>query len=92
MAFEASLEGLDAVLSLSAPGEAPLGLHTQGMATFNRLWTALQVPCLSLPALRGRHGMPIGLQLIHRRYEDHTLLDTAQALAPLLDRELRAWN
>jgi Asp-tRNA(Asn)/Glu-tRNA(Gln) amidotransferase A subunit family amidase len=92
MAFEASVEGLDAVLSLSAPGEAPLGLHTQGMATFNRLWTALQVPCLSLPALRGRHGLPIGLQLIHRRYEDHTLLDTAQALAPLLDKELRAWN
>lgn len=92
VAFEASLEGLDAVLSLSAPGEAPVGLHTQGMATFNRLWTALQVPCVSMPALRGRHGLPIGLQLIHRRYEDHTLLNTAQALAPLLDRELRAWN
>lgn len=92
MAFEASLDGIDAVLSLSAPGIAPLGLQSQGMATFNRLWTAMQVPCVSVPALRGQNGLPIGLQLIHRRYEDHRLLDAVALLCTQLDTGRMPWN
>jgi Asp-tRNA(Asn)/Glu-tRNA(Gln) amidotransferase A subunit family amidase len=82
--FEASMAGLDAVLTLSAPGEAPEGLRSQGLATFNRIWTALHVPCINLPVARGRHGLPIGLQLVHRRYEDDALLRVAARLAPVL--------
>ena len=92
MEFEQAMEGLDAVLTLSAPGIAPMGLHTQGMATFNRMWTALQVPCISIPGMLGDHGMPIGMQLVQRRYDDERLLDVAQALAPVLDREERRWS
>jgi Asp-tRNA(Asn)/Glu-tRNA(Gln) amidotransferase A subunit family amidase len=92
MAFEQSMDGLDAVLTLSAPGVAPLGLQTQGMATFNRLWTALQVPCLSIPALWSPDGLPMGLQLVSRRYEDHRLVEVAERLAPLLDLRKTPWN
>ena len=92
MAFEQSMQDVHAVLSLSAPGVAPLGLQTQGMATFNRLWTAMQVPCISMPALWGEGGLPMGLQLIHRRYEDHRLLEVAACLAPLLDLRKNSWN
>lgn len=84
-AFEADLSGLDAAVSLSAPGPAPVGLHTQGMATFNRMWTALQVPCISMPALWTPDGLPMGLQFIGRRYDDARLLAVVQALAELLD-------
>ncbi len=90
--FEQAMDGLDAVLTLSAPGEAPPGLHTQGMATFNRLWTALQVPCISIPGMTGANGMPIGMQLVHRRYDDERLLDVAQAVATVLDTRERVWN
>ncbi len=92
MAFEQSMTGVDAVLGLSAPGVAPLGLQTQGMATFNRLWTALQVPCITMPALWSAEGLPMGLQLTHRRYEDHRLLEVAASLAPLLDLRKNLWN
>lgn len=90
--FEASLQGLDAAIGLSAPGIAPMGLQTQGMATFNRMWTALQVPCISMPALWSPEGLPMGLQLVGRRYDDQRLLEVAECLAPLLDQGRAAWN
>lgn len=85
MEFEALSEGYDAVLTLSAPGVAPLGLQSQGLATFNRIWTALHVPAINLPGASGEQGLPIGLQLIGRRYEDGELLRVAATLARVLD-------
>lgn len=92
MAWESQLHALDGVLTLSAPGVAPLGQHTQGMATFNRLWTALQVPCINVPALWSAGGLPIGLQLVHRRYEEGRLLACLLALLPHLDTEHHPWS
>lgn len=85
--FERELGGFDAVLTLSAPGIATPGIATQGMATFNRIWTALHVPCISVPGMRGAHGLPIGMQLVQRRYEDARLLQVATAVASVLDPE-----
>jgi Asp-tRNA(Asn)/Glu-tRNA(Gln) amidotransferase A subunit family amidase len=82
--FEAVFDRFDAVMTLSAPGEATPGLASQGLATFNRMFTALGVPCVSLPGMTGDDGLPIGIQLIQRRYEDQRLLELAQALSPLL--------
>lgn len=90
--FEQRLQGLDAAVTLSAPGVAPVGLHTQGQATFNRLWTALQVPCISLPALWSPQGLPMGLQLVQARYEDARLLQVAARLEPLLPPMRHPWN
>ena len=83
--FEQAFGDLDVVLTPSAPGEAPPGLQSQGMATFNRMWTALHVPCVSIPGLHGRTGLPIGMQLVHKRYEDARLLQVAAAVAAVLD-------
>jgi amidase len=48
----------------SAPGEAPATLTTTGESTFNRIWTALHVPAVTLPVFTGPTGLPIGAQLI----------------------------
>jgi len=85
--FERASAGFDAVLTLSAPGIAPLGIASQGMATFNRIWTALHVPCVNVPGMRASNGMPIGIQLVQRRYEDARLLQVAGAVAHELDTE-----
>jgi Asp-tRNA(Asn)/Glu-tRNA(Gln) amidotransferase A subunit family amidase len=92
MKFETQIEGLDGVLTLSAPGIAPIGLNTQGMATFNRMWTALQVPCINVPALWSALGMPIGLQLLHARYEESKLLSCLLTLMPYLDANRHPWS
>jgi Asp-tRNA(Asn)/Glu-tRNA(Gln) amidotransferase A subunit family amidase len=83
--FERAFGDLDVVLTLSATGEAPAGLESQGLATFNRMWTALHVPCINIPGLSGHTGLPIGMQLIHKRYEDERLLKIAAAVATVLD-------
>lgn len=78
-------EGLDALLTPASPGEAPLGLHATGDSIFNGLWTLLHVPCIAIPAGRGPHDLPIGVQLVGPRFGDGRLLSMAQALAPVID-------
>lgn len=90
--FEATLDAVDVVLTLSAPGEAPMGLQSQGMATFNRMWTAMQVPCISIPGMTSGTGLPIGIQLVHRRYEDQRLLAIARVVAGVIDKGQVSWN
>ena len=85
--FEREFGNADAVLTLSAPGIATMGIASQGMATFNRIWTALHVPCISIPGMRGNRGLPIGMQLVQRRYEDARLLQVAAAVAAVIDPE-----
>ena len=82
--FDAVAGGFDAMMTPSAPGEAPVGLASTGDSIFNGLWTLLHVPCISLPGLTGPHGMPVGIQLIGARYADARLLAVAQTVARLL--------
>jgi amidase len=67
----------DAMLVPSAPGEAPTA-ETTGDPVFNRPWTLLHVPCLSLPAGRGPNGLPVGVQLVGRPRRDVQLLAIAR--------------
>lgn len=67
----------DVILSPPAPGEAPRGLHATGDPAFNRIWTQLQLPCLTLPAGAGPNGLPVGVQLAARSGQDALLLAAA---------------
>ena len=78
-------DGIDAVLTPSAPDEAPLGLTSTGDPAFSRNWTLLGVPCVSVPGLRGDRGGPIGVQVIGRRGEDAATL----ALAAFVEETLK---
>ena len=54
---------IDACITLSAPGAAPIGIETTGNAVFNVPASALRCPAISLPLLEA-DGLPLGLQLI----------------------------
>lgn len=73
-AFPVMMEGYDAVLTPSAPGEAPMGLGSTGEPICNSLWTLLHGPCVSVPAGTGPKGLPLGVQLVARRGEDAATL------------------
>ena len=77
-------EGYDAWLVPSAPGEAPLGLSSTGLSTFNRMWTALHVPCINVPGMIGPNGLPVGVQLVAPRFADARLLEVAAAVATVV--------
>jgi amidase len=74
----------DVLLAPSAPGEAPEGLESTGDASFNRGWTMLHVPCVSVPAGTGPAGLPIGVQIVGRIGEDAKTLSAAAFLEDAL--------
>jgi Asp-tRNA(Asn)/Glu-tRNA(Gln) amidotransferase A subunit family amidase len=86
-----ALEGIfaryDAILTPATTGEAPAGLASTGNPIFCTIWTLCGVPAVSLPLLRGPQGLPLGIQLVGRRYDDARLLRTARWLAALRARQ-----
>jgi len=67
----------DALLAPAAPGEAPQGLGYTGNPVFNRMWTLLGVPCVTLPAVWAENGLPTGVQLVGRSGADAALMAAA---------------
>jgi Asp-tRNA(Asn)/Glu-tRNA(Gln) amidotransferase A subunit family amidase len=67
----------DAILTPAAAGEAPEGLQSPSDLLFQRLWTVLHLPAITLPGLKGEQGLPIGVQLVGRQGTDGTLLSVA---------------
>lgn len=78
------LDGFDVLLTPSAPDQAPVGYDSTGVSTFNRAWTLLGVPCISVPGAVGVDGLPMGLQLIAPPGADARVLQ----VAALLERSL----
>ena len=83
--FDAMFEHFDVVLTPSAPGEAPEGLHTTGDRVFSAMWTVLHAPSLAIPCSKGPKGLPVGIQLVGPRYSDARLLKIGAAVAPVID-------
>ncbi|HME26756.1 MAG TPA: amidase [Acetobacteraceae bacterium] len=79
--FPACMEGLDALVTPSAPGQAPAGLEWTGDPAFNLIWTSLHVPCVTVPAGAGPDGLPLGIQIVTRIGEDRQALAWAQWVA-----------
>ncbi len=86
--LEKVFERYDAIITPSAPGEAPLGLGATGNPVFCAPWTFLGTPAISLPMMTGANGLPLGVQLVGRAGEDGRLLRTARHfMASLMDGE-----
>ena len=77
-ALPGAIDGFDAVLCPSAPGEAPEGLGWTGDPAFNSLWTLLHGPCVTVPAGSGPKGLPLGVQIVGRVGEDAATLGWAE--------------
>ena len=75
--------GADGCISLSAPGAAPVGLHSTGDPVFAAPGSMLGVPALSLPLL-SEGGLPVGLQLLGFEQKDAELFALAGAVERIL--------
>lgn len=87
--WETAIQDVDAVLTLAACGEAPVGLEQTGSSVFSRMFTALHGPNVTVPARLGEHSCPIGLQLVGSRFADGRTLAVAAALERLLGFDLQ---
>lgn len=68
----------DAILTPAAASEAPEGLFGPSDLLFQRLWTLLHLPAITLPGLSGPRGLPIGVQFVGPHGGDGRLLDVAR--------------
>jgi Asp-tRNA(Asn)/Glu-tRNA(Gln) amidotransferase A subunit family amidase len=76
--LDADITGFDAILTLPAFGEAPKGLSYTGDAEYCAPWTLLGTPAITLPAGFGKHGLPLGIQLVAPYRQDYRLLAVAK--------------
>jgi aspartyl-tRNA(Asn)/glutamyl-tRNA(Gln) amidotransferase subunit A len=66
----------DGLISATAPGQAPRGLHTTGDPVLLDPWTFLGFPAITLNAGLSPDGLPLGLQIVGGPKADFQLLQT----------------
>lgn len=80
-----AMSGFDLLMTYNAPGAAPLATEGTGSSVFNRAWSTLGVPCLSLPYGRSKNvNLPLGVQLIAPMGADYRLLETGRVIERVL--------
>ena len=70
-------ENTDLILTPPAAGPAPEGLEFTGDPLFNKIWTALGWPCLTLPAPKHFNPLPLGIQIVSPQSEISAFLANA---------------
>ena len=83
--FDGLFDDMDVLLTPSAPGEAPEGLESTGSSLFNRNWTVLGAPCVTVPYGKGESGLPLGVQVVGRYDDDERVLLAAEWVRRALD-------
>lgn len=76
--FAAVTADFDVLLTPSAPGYAPKGLASTGNSLFNRNWTTLYLPCVTIPVPHAGGRLPLGIQLVGRHDDDERVLLAAE--------------
>ena len=79
-----TMAGCDVLLTPSTCGEAPADLEGVSNSAFNRIWTLMHVPCVSIPAYTGPNGMPVGIQVVGPIGSDARTLAVAEAIAAVV--------
>ena len=83
-ALKELFERCDVIITPSTCGEAPTDLTSISNSAFNRVWTLMRGPCLTLPAFTGPNGMPVGLQIVGPVGQDDRTIALAARILTLL--------
>jgi Asp-tRNA(Asn)/Glu-tRNA(Gln) amidotransferase A subunit family amidase len=78
--YKEVFEDYHGVITPSASGVADKGLKSTGSADFQKIWTYMGLPTISLPLLTGESDLPLGVQLIGNKLDDIRFLSTANWL------------
>jgi aspartyl-tRNA(Asn)/glutamyl-tRNA(Gln) amidotransferase subunit A len=94
--FRDAFEGVDAILTPTAPSDAfaigdnlddPITMYLNDVFTVPTSLAGL--PGISVPAGLSRRGLPLGLQIIGRPFDEETVLSVASALEAASDFDTR---
>jgi Asp-tRNA(Asn)/Glu-tRNA(Gln) amidotransferase A subunit family amidase len=68
----------DALITPSTCGESPKDVVSVSNSAFNRIWTLMYGPCVTVPAFTGPNGMPVGLQIVGPIGADDRIIGLSQ--------------
>ncbi|MBF0300011.1 MAG: amidase [Oligoflexia bacterium] len=77
--MDSLFEKYDIGLSLSTAGEAPLREELERPDSC-LMWTLLHLPVIGIPVFTSPSGLPFGVQLMARKYNDYSLFEFASYL------------
>ena len=86
--YKEVFEDYHGILTPSSTGIAPKGLKSTGTAEFNKVWSYLGTPCISLPLLQGENNLPLGIQVVGQKYDDNRFL----GVSAWLEKESKKFN
>ncbi len=86
--YKEVFEDYHGVISPSSSGVAPKGLKSTGGAEFNKVWSYMGTPSISLPLLQGENNLPLGVQVIGQKYDDERFL----TISAWLENESKKFN
>lgn len=78
--FDEEMRRFDVLLCPSSADEAPIGVDAPDPPDHNLIWTMCHAPTIGLPLLSGTTGLPVGAQIVSRRFNDYILLSFAEVL------------
>ena len=78
--YKEVFEDYHGIITPSSSGVADKGLKSTGNADFQKIWTYMCLPTISLPLLTGESDLPLGGQLIGDKLDDIRFLSTANWL------------
>ncbi len=77
-------QGVDLWLAPGACGTAPSGLESTGDPVMSLPWSQSGLPALTVPAGEGANGLPLGIQVIGRWWDDEGLLARGNEIAEVV--------
>lgn len=80
-----AMAGFDVLLCPTVASSAPADLTTTGDPSFQAPWTTAGVPSISIPTGLSENGMPLGIQLVARPFDEIGLLSAASWCEKTLD-------
>ena len=81
-----ALDGLDCLLTTAVDAPAPpRSLATTGNPTYQAPWTMAGVPVITLPCGLSPEGLPLGVQMVGRPFDEQGLLRAARWSEAALD-------
>ena len=80
-ALSGVFEAYDVLVTPSTAGEATDDLVGISDSSFNRIWTLMHGPCVTIPAFDGPNEMPVGVQVVGRPGDDANVIAIAGWIA-----------
>ena len=77
--LDESFSSFDIIVSLSTAGYAPLREEKERDDP-SLIWTMCGNPTINIPTIKTEHGLPIGIQVVARRFNDKLLLNFVNLL------------